>query len=75
MARGRMISKVISLDERVNVLPDDTCRLLFTWIIPQLDVEGRLYGEPEVVKSIVFLRLNISVRRIAKYLDELEKFI
>jgi len=70
MARGRMISKDISLDEKVNALSDDSARLLFTWIIPHLDVEGRIYGEPQVIKSIVAPRLNWATKRIEKYLTE-----
>ena len=72
MARGRMISKVISLDEKVNALSDDTCRLLFTWLITHLDCEGRIYGDAQAIKSIVFPRRNISVRKIENYLKELE---
>jgi len=73
MARGRMISKAISLDEKVNALSDDTARLLFTWLITHLDCEGRMHGDPVTVKSIVFPRRNISPQRIEKYLAELEK--
>ena len=73
MARGRMISKAISLDEKVNNLSDDTARLLFTWLIPHLDCEGRLHGDAVTIKSIVFPRRNISPKRIEKYLNEFEK--
>lgn len=73
MARGRFISKVISLDEKVDALSDDTARLLFTWLITHLDCEGRMHGDPITVKSIVFPRRKISVAKIGKYLEELEK--
>jgi len=73
MARGRMISKEISLDEKVNALSDDTAKLLFTWMIPHLDAEGRMYGEAQTFKSIVVPRRNISVKKIEKYLKEMEK--
>ena len=72
MARGRMISKAISLDEKVNALPDDTARLLFTWIIPHLDREGRVHGDATTIKSIVFPRRNISVAKVEKYLKNME---
>ena len=68
-----MISKAISLDEKVNSLSDDTARLLFTWLIPHLDCEGRLHGDALTVKSIIFPRRNISHKRIEKYLNEFEK--
>ena len=73
MARGRMISKAISLDEKVNSLSDDTARLLFTWLIPHLDCEGRQHGDAMTIKSIVFPRRNISIRKVEKYLKEMEK--
>lgn len=73
MARGRFVSKLISLDERVNALSNDTARLLFTWLIPHLDCEGRMYGDAQTVKSIVFPRRWMDVRTLQKYLDELVK--
>ncbi|KKL17578.1 hypothetical protein LCGC14_2484160 [marine sediment metagenome] len=73
MARGRMISKEISLDEKVNALSDDTARLIFTWLIPHLDREGRIYGEARVIKSIVIPRLNHSEQKVEKYLKECEE--
>jgi len=73
MARGRMISKQISLDEKVDALSDDTARLLFTWMIPHLDCEGRMYGEARVFRSIVAPRRNYSVQKVEKVLTELEQ--
>jgi len=73
MPRGRFLSKSISLDEKVNALSDDTARLLFTWMIPHLDCEGRLHGDSTTVKSIVFPRRKISVLRVEKYLNEIAK--
>ena len=73
MARGRMISKEISLDEKVDALSDDTARLLFTWMIPHLDSEGRMYGEAQVFKSIVAPRRNYTIKKVEKTLVEMEK--
>jgi len=72
MARGRFVSKAISLDEKVDALSDDTARLLFTWLIPHLDCEGRVFGDAQTVKSIVFPRRNISPQKVEKYLKEFE---
>lgn len=73
MARGRMLSKDISLDEKVDALSNDTARLLFTWLIPHLDVEGRMYGDARLFKSIVAPRRNYSVKKVEKMLTEMEK--
>jgi len=73
MARGRMISKAISLDEKVDALSDDTARLLFTWMIPHLDCEGRMYGDARIFKSIVAPRRNYTLLKVEKCLAEMEK--
>ena len=38
MARGRMLNRSVSLSAKFQALPDDTSRLLATWIIPQLTI-------------------------------------
>lgn len=53
MAEGRMLKKKISLNEALANLDNDTHRLLFTWAIPHLDVEGRITGSPRVFKATV----------------------
>ena len=73
MARGRMLSKGISLDEKVDALSNDTARLLFTWMVPHLDVEGRMYGDARLFKSIVAPRRNYSIQKVEKVLIEMEK--
>jgi hypothetical protein len=73
MARGRMLSKSISLDEKVDALSDDTARLLFTWMIPHLDCEGRMYADPQVFKAIVAPRRNYTLKKIENCLAEMEK--
>lgn len=56
MANGRMISKAISLDKRVDNLPSDLCKLAYTWSIPHLDRDGRIHGDPALLRSIVLPR-------------------
>lgn len=52
MAKARMIHKKISASTQVNrlTLP---ARLLFSWMIPHADDEGRIKGEPEYIKAVV----------------------
>jgi hypothetical protein len=73
MARGRFLEKDISLNEKVDKLSDDTARLLYTWLIPHLDYEGKMYADPQIFRSIVVPRRNISLKKIEKYLSEFEK--
>ena len=52
MPKGRMLAKKISFDEGVAKLSIEAA-LLYTWCIPHLDIEGRLYGEPDILKGMV----------------------
>jgi len=71
MAKGRFISKEISLDKRVNSLSDSTSMLGFTWLIPHLDCEGRTYGDPAIVKSLIFPRRpDITAEVVEDYIQE-----
>lgn len=70
MARGRMLNNSIARDKRVNDLPDDTCRLLFSWLISFADREGRTYGDAALVKSMVFpRRTDIDTEQVERYLN------
>jgi hypothetical protein len=75
MARGRMLNNKISASRQMNdLLPDDTCRLLATWMVAHLDKNGVFYGEPVMVKSYVFpRRADVSVEDVEGYLLAMEK--
>ena len=73
MAKGRFISKEICLDKKVNSLSDGYSMVGFTWLITHADCEGRIYGDPAIVKSLIFPRLlNITVEMVAGYIQEWE---
>lgn len=67
-----MISKVISISEKVNMLPDIFDMLLFTWIIPHTDDFGRLAGSPAKVKALVVPMLDKSIRDVSESLKRLQ---
>lgn len=70
MAHGRMLNRSISEDMDVDGLPDDTCRLLFTWLIPWLCPEGRFWGEPRMVLTKVLpWRRDLTEQQIDGYLN------
>jgi hypothetical protein len=56
MARGRFVSKEVCIDKKVNDLKDPWAMLGFTWLITHADVDRRTYGDPELVKSLIFPR-------------------
>ncbi len=71
MAHGRILSKDICDDKRVNDLSSDICRLAFSWAITHLDRDGRMAGDPAVVKSKVFPRReDISTEQMAAFITE-----
>jgi len=71
MARGRFISQEITKDKKINSLSDDTSRLAFTWLLTMTDCEGRTYGDPAIVRSMVFpRRSNVTVEQMESYIIE-----
>jgi hypothetical protein len=71
VAEKRMISKVISISEKVNMLPDIFDMLLFTWIIPHTDDFGRLAGSPAKVKALVVPMLDKSIKEVGDSIQRL----
>jgi len=73
MAKGRFLFKSISNSIKMIKLPNDTARLLYTWMRAHLNKYGCFYADPQMVKNIVFPRLNIKIEEVAKYLDDMEQ--
>ncbi len=73
MARGRMLNRSVCASVKFQDLPDDTCRLLATWIISQLDVRGVFYGDPVMVKSYVLPRRDdVTADDVRGYLQAMQ---
>lgn len=71
MARGRMISNSIVNDKDVNSISSDTSRLAFTWLIAFADREGRTYGDPALVRSMLFPRRNdVTAEQVESFIRE-----
>jgi hypothetical protein len=72
MADGRMLKKNISNSRRLSQLKTDSARMLWTWIIPYLDVEGRFYASPDMIKSTIVPRLKtFTEENIGEYLNDM----
>lgn len=67
MAERRMISKVISISEKVNSL-SLFGRLLYTWMIPHADDFGRLPGSPAKVRALVVPMADETVKDVEEAL-------
>ena len=75
MANGRFITNAMPADKKVNELSDDTSRMALTWLITFADIEGRTYGDPSVVRSMLFpRRQDISVEKMEEYIREWATF-
>jgi len=73
MARGRFVSRTISEDEAVTLLSDKAA-LLYTWMIPHLDCEGKICSRSDVVKGkVVPYRDTFSIPVIERCLQEIAK--
>src|SRR3990167_3598798 len=71
MAKARMLHRSISTSSQVNRL-SLPARLLFTWMIPHADDEGRLKGSAEYIKASVVPMTNWTFKRIKSYLEEIK---
>ena len=71
MAKGRMINNTIVFDAKIHRLSCDTSRLAFTWLVSFADVEGRTYGDPAIVRSLLFpRRSDVTIDDVAEYIQE-----
>ena len=54
MARGRMLNRRIVKSRKVNKIDCYFSKLLYTWIMPFLDRDGRIEGDPDLLKADIF---------------------
>jgi len=73
MPIGRILLKSISESKKLARLKTDSARLLYSWLIPQLDINGCFSGDAEVVKGKIFTRLKKSNKTVEGYLQDLER--
>jgi hypothetical protein len=71
MAQARMLHKKISISGDVNKL-SLPAKLLFTWMIPHADDEGRLAGNPNLVRATVVPLGKWSLTTIKKLIIEIK---
>lgn len=72
MARGRMLKKEISESKKLGALNSDSARLLYTWLIPWLDIEGRYTADPDILKGHLFPKVkSMTIEKIEILLLEL----
>ncbi|MBU2559230.1 MAG: hypothetical protein KJ578_15745 [Bacteroidetes bacterium] len=74
MAEGRMLKRVITTSRKLAELKTDSARLLYTWLIPFLDVEGRFYGNPDIIKGFIIPRIkDFTTEKVTECLFDMQK--
>lgn len=72
MPAGRIILKSISESKKLAQLKSDGARLLYTWLLTHVDINGCFSGNALVVKGKVFTRLKHSPQTVESYLQDME---
>jgi len=73
MPEGRMLRKKISRDEIVSSLSKNSI-ILYTWCIPFLDVEGKIFADSHILKGIVVPFIpSFTLKVIKSCVDEIGK--
>ena len=73
MPQGRIVLKRICQSRKIAALKTDGARLLYTWLIPNVDINGCFSGDADVLKGQIFTRLKKSIKSINSYLTDLEE--
>ena len=70
MTRWKRAVNAITKDKRINDLSSASSKLAFTWLIMQADSNGRTYGDPALVQSMVFPRSAVPSAYMEQYIKE-----
>jgi len=73
MPSGRILLKRVSESKKLSELKTDGARLLYSWLIPHVDINGCFSGDASVVNGKIFTRLNKTIAEVEAYLKDLEK--
>lgn len=68
MAKGRFLSRSVGHSREIAALPDDTTRMIFAFILPYLDAEGRVDADLVYLTGICLSRLQMPPEKVARAL-------
>jgi len=71
MPIGRIVLNTISNSKKMPQLKSDGARLLYTWLLTHVDVNGCYSADPQRVKNLIFTKLKKSFSTVASYLEDL----
>ena len=72
MPQGRIVLKSVCQSRKLASLKTDGARLLYTWLLVSVDINGCFSGDPEVIKGQIFTRLKKSTKTILGYIEDLD---
>ena len=72
MPQGRIVLKSICQSKKMAELKTDGARLLYTWLLPNVDINGCFLGDAEVIKGQIFTRLKKTSSQINSWLSDLD---
>jgi hypothetical protein len=65
--------KSICQSRKLAALETDGARLLYTWLIPNLDINGCFSGDSVIVRSLILTRLSKTDDEVQYYLNDMER--
>lgn len=71
MPQGRIILKSICQSKKLAKLKTDAARLLYTWLLTNLDANGCFSGDVEDIKGMIFTKLSHTKDEIETYLQDI----
>ena len=72
MPEGRILLKRIAQSKKLAKLKTDGARLLYTWTLSHLDINGCFHGDAEILNSLIFTRLKKTDEEVESYLKDIE---
>lgn len=75
MAQGRMLKRKITKSKKIAALKSDKARLLWFYLLPFTDAEGRIEADVEDIREDILRkqRKGFSLQRIKECLDDLHR--
>ena len=72
MPQGRIVLKKICQSKKLAELKTDGARLLYTWLLPNVDINGCFSGDEDVIGGQIFTRLKKTAKQINGFLQDLD---
>jgi len=67
-----MLKKRICESKSLGLLKSDSARLLYTWLIPWLDIKGRHSADPDLIKGHIFPKIkSMTIKKIVALVNDL----